>query len=375
MGIASRLKSSAVLAISAFVGLMRIWFRDNRINRSRIGQVAVQTSINSYRESALLYVAARLGLADLLAGSPRDSHELALSTGAHEPSLYRILRGLVVMGILSEKRNGRFALTSLGTWLLSGKRDSLRNAAILCGEGRYLAFGSLFKSVMTGEPAWSSPGTTCYEYRKQNPELDKSFNMEMTRRTGWAVKSILASYDFNSFRTVADIGGGHGALLAAILKSYPSHSGILFDQHHVVEGARHYLEKAGIAARCRIVEGDFLNPIPISADMIILKNILHNWDDERCRIILKNCRDALGNGCKLLLVERLMPERVKDNADTIWLDLWMLAQMGGRERTADEYRELLAASGFSATQILPTSSQLWIIEAARTDLPEPQSVS
>ena len=109
--------------------------------------------------------------------------------------------------------------------------------------------------------------------------------------------------------------------------------------------------------------------------MIILKNILHNWDDERCRIILKNCRDALGNGCKLLLVERLMPERVKDNADTIWLDLWMLAQMGGRERTADEYRELLAASGFSATQILPTSSQLWIIEAARTDLPEPQSVS
>ena len=158
MGIASRLKSSAVLAISAFVGLMRIWFRDNRINRSRIGQVAVQTSINSYRESALLYVAARLGLADLLAGSPRDSHELALSTGAHEPSLYRILRGLVVMGILSEKRNGRFALTSLGTWLLSGKRDSLRNAAILCGEGRYLAIDRINQGTRTVSIGGSSDG-------------------------------------------------------------------------------------------------------------------------------------------------------------------------------------------------------------------------
>ena len=358
--------------LSALICLIRIWIPDHRLNRSRIGEIFLQASINGYRESALLYVAAKLGLADLLSHGPRNSSDLARTIGAHAPSLHRILRGLVIMGVLSERKDRSFALTALGTWLLSSKQGSLRNSAILCGEGRYRAFGSILKSVMTGEPACSSPEANYYEFRKQHPELDKSFNTEMARRTRLTTESILAAYDFRSLNTVADIGGGHGALLAAILKAYPTHTGILFDQPHVTNDARHYLEKAGVTERCRIVEGDFFDRIQSGADVLILKNILHNWDDERCITILRNCREALEKGGRVLLLERLMPVRAKDNSDTIWLDLCMLAQMGGRERTVDEYHGILAATGFTVTKILPTSIQLWIIEAVCADSPENQ---
>ena len=332
-----------------------------------MGRIALQASLNGYRESALLYVAAKLSLIDLLARGPRDSHDLARSVQAHPASLHRVLRGLVVMGVLSEKRDGRFAVTALGTWLLSGKQDSLRNLAILYGEGRYPVFGSLLKSVMTGEPAQPCPEAGYYMFRRQHSELDNSFNTEMAQHTIRAAQNILSAYDFHSLRNVADIGGGHGALLAAILNSYPSHTGILFDQPHVTDGALHYLENAGVAKQCRIIEGDFFDRIPEGADILILKNILHNWDDERSITILRNCRKALEKGGKILLVERLMPTRARDNPDTIWLDLCMLVQMGGRERTKDEYCRLLAAAGFLFTRALPTASPLWLIEAVRAD--------
>jgi SAM-dependent methyltransferase len=367
LSFAAKLRSSAALLLSAVVGLIRIWFRDNSLNRSRMGRIALQASLNGYRESALLYVAAKLSLIDLLAQGPRESHDLARSVGAHAVSLHRVLRGLVVMGVLSEKRDGRFAVTALGTWLLSGKQDSLRNLAILYGEGRYPVFGSLLKSVMTGEPAQPCPGASYYMFRGQHSELDNSFNTEMERHTIRATQNILAAYDFHLLRNVADLGGGHGALLAAILNSYPAHTGILFDQPHVTKGAQHSLEKAGVAERCRIIEGDFFDRIPEGADILILKNILHNWDDERSIIILRNCRKALDKGGKILLVERLMPTRARDNPDTIWLDLCVLVQTGGRERTKDEYCGLLAAAGFLFTRALPTASPLWLIEAARAD--------
>jgi hypothetical protein len=367
MPFVAKLKSSAALLLSTAVRLIRIWFQDNKLNRTLIGQVALQASIDGYRESALLYVAAKLDLADLLSHESRNSSDLARMIGAHAASLQRVLRGLVVMGVLSEKRDGRFALTALGTWLLSDKRNSLRNSALLCGEGRYIAFGSLLKSVMTGEPSYSGPEIDYYEFRKQNLDLDRSFNTEMARRTRLNTESILAAYDFRSLKTVADIGGGHGALLSAILKAYPTHTGILFDQPHVTNDALPFLEKAGVVKRCRIVGGDFFDRIQTCADAFILKNILHNWDDERCITILRNCREALGEGGKILLMERLMPTCAKDNSNTIWLDLCMLAQMGGRERTENEYRELLSAGGFIFTTALPTSSQLWIIEAVCAD--------
>jgi hypothetical protein len=366
-----KLRLSAAFLLSTVVGLIRIWFRENRLNRSRMGEIALRASINGYRESILLYIAAKLGLADLLVKGPRDSDELALLVGAHAPSLYRVLRGLVVLGLISEKQDGRFALTALGTWLLSDKRNSLRNSALLCGEGRYIAFGSLLKSVMTGEPSYSGPEIDYYEFRKQNLDLDRSFNTEMARRTRLNTESILAAYDFRSLKTVADIGGGHGALLSAILKAYPTHTGILFDQPHVTNDALPFLEKAGVVKRCRIVGGDFFDRIQTCADAFILKNILHNWDDERCITILRNCREALAQGGKILVIEGLMPARAEDNPGMIWLDLWMLAQMGGGERTEKRYREFLAEAGFAFTRALPIASQLWVIEAVYDNGTEP----
>jgi hypothetical protein len=362
-----KLRLSVALLLSTVVSLIRIWFRENRLNRSRMGEIALWASINGYRESALLYVAAKLGLADLLEQGSRDSHDLARSVGAHAPSLHRVLRGLVVLGVLSEKQDRRFSLTSLGTWLLSNKRNSLSNAAILCGEGRYHAFGSLIKCVMTGESAQTDPNNNSYEYRGQHPKRDMSFYTVMRRHTSRVAQSILTAYDFHSFHTIADIGGGHGALLAAILKSYPSHTGILFDQPHVANQALHYLERAGVAERCRIVTGDFFDRLQADADLLILKHILHNWDNKRSSAILRNCRQSLDKKGKILLVECLMPARAQDSPETIWLDLWMMTESGGQERTENEYRNLLAAAGFILTKAIPTTSQLWVIEAVCAD--------
>jgi hypothetical protein len=366
-----KLRLSAAFLLSTVVGLIRIWFRENRLNRSRMGEIALRASINGYRESILLYIAAKLGLADLLVKGPRDSDELALLVGAHAPSLYRVLRGLVVLGLISEKQDGRFALTALGTWLLSDKRNSLRNSALLCGEGRYVVFGSLLKSVMTGKSAWTDLDTNFFDYSRKHPELDTIYNTAMRRHSKRIAQSVLAAYDFHSLNSVADIGGGHGGLLAAILKAYPTHTGILFDQPHVTDNALPYLEKAGVAERCRIVGGDFLNHIPTGANVLILKNILHNWDDERCITILRNCREALAQGGKILVIEGLMPARAEDNPGMIWLDLWMLAQMGGGERTEKRYREFLAEAGFAFTRALPIASQLWVIEAVYDNGTEP----
>ena len=371
----AKLRLTAGLLLSTVVGLIRIWFRENRLNRSRMGWIALWASISSHREGALLYVAAKLGLADLLEEGPRDSDELAFLVGAHASSLHRVLRGLVVLGLLSEKRNGRFSLTALGTWLLSDKPNSLRSTAILCGEGRYHSFGSLLKSVMTGEPAWTDPDNHSHKDPRQNPELETRFNTQMRLHTSRISKSILAAYDFRSVHTVADIGGGYGALLTDILKAYPSHKGILFDQPHVTSQALHYLKKTGVAQRCRIVKGDFLDHIQADADLFILKNILHNWDDKQCSAILSNCLQSLDKGGKILLVERVMPARAEDDPETIWLDLWMLVLSGGKERTENEYRELLTSAGFTMTKAIPTSSQLWVIEAVCADVAEPYSES
>ncbi len=366
-----KLRLSTALLLSTVVYLIRIWFRENKLNRFRMGEIALRASIDGYRESILLYVAAKLGLAELLEQGPRDSYDLARMIGAHALSLHRVLRGLVVLGVLSEKRDGRFGLTALGTWLLSGKCNSVRNAAILRVEGRYLTFGSLIKCVMTGESAWTDPDTNCYEYRRQHPELDMAFNAEMTRYTSRLAKSILAAYDFHSFHTIADIGGGHGALLAAILKSYPSHTGILFEQSHVANDALYYLKKAGVAERCRIVKGDLFGRMQVKADLFILKNILHNWDDKRSSSILINCRKSLDIKGRILLVECLMPGRAEDNPETVWLDLWMMTQSGGQERTENEYRELLTAAGFMFTKAIQATSRLWVIEAVCADGTEP----
>ena len=323
----------------------------------------LETLLNGYRNTALIYLAAKLGLADLFDGESRSSAELAQALAAHAPSLRRVLRGLVALGVCSEEDDGRFGLTPLGRCLQTGAPGSLRCLAVLCGEESVGAWCGLLHSVMTGEPAFHHVfGMSQWEHRMQNPEMNEFFNKWLGEATAAVTGAILATYDFSAFATIADVGGGHGALLAAILKAYPSASGMLFDQPHVVSGARSCIETAGVAARCRIEGGSFFERIPEGADAIILKSIIHDWDDEKGLAILRNCHRALKRQGRLLLIERVMPARTDEAPEVIMRDVHMMAVTGGRERNEDEFRALLTGAGFRLMRIIPTPSGFSIIE-------------
>ena len=322
--------------------------------------------LNGYRGTALLYVAARLSISDLLADGPQSSDELARAIGAHAPSLHRVLRGLVALGVCSEERDGRFGLGELGDALRADAPRSQRGEALLCGEERAGAWGGLLHSVMTGETAFDHVfGTSAWEHREQHPELEECLQAGLAQSTARVADAVLAAYDFSPFHTIADVGGGYGALIADILKAHPSARGILIDQPHVTARARAQLEAAGVAARCHVVATSLFDPLPPGADAHILKSVIHDWDDERSLAILRNCHKALDERGRLLLIERVLPARVEHDPDATWVDLRMLALTGGRERSEAEYRALLAAGGFTRMRVIPTRSSFRIIEAAR----------
>ena len=362
-----RISKSLRLMRARFQAVARALARfGNRRARPRESRRELQTLLDGYRHTALLYVAARLGLADLLADGPQSSVELAGMLGAHAPSLHRILRGLVALGMCSEEHDGRFGLTTVGTLLRADTPGSLRGLAILGGEEHSGAWNSLLHSAMTGETAFNHVfGMSQWEHRAHHPELNEYFNEWIRRGTTRAAGAVLDAYDFSRFHTVMDVGGGHGMLVAAILTAYPSLAGVLFDQPHVVAEAPPHLEAAGGASRCRIVGGDLFERIPDGADVHILKSIIHDWDDERSLAILRNCRKALKEHGTLLLVERFMPDRAEHNLDAIMMDVHLLALTGGRERSEAEYRTLLAAAGFTVTRVIPIRSGHRIIEAVR----------
>jgi len=318
--------------------------------------------LEGYRTSAMLHVAAKLGIADLLAIGPRNSDELAEHLGADPSSLRRFLRGLVAYGICCEEQDGRFKLTNLGIWLQDSKPRSLRSQAVRSGE-LYAAWGSLMHSVMTGEPAFAHLfGTDVWKYRKQFPELDEGFNKAFRENSSRIAREFTDAYDCSSVRTIADIGGAYGALLAAILKNSPSLTGILFDQPHVAAKATAHLTESGVSERCRVVGGDFFNHVPDGADCYILKSVIHDWNDREAGLILRNCRQVLKPDGKVLLIERILPARVEQARGTIMLDLRMLIATGGRERSEGEFQSILKAAGLALTRVSPLRSGFNIIE-------------
>lgn len=330
----------------------------------------VQELIGGHRNTALMYVAAKLGIPDLLAAGPQTSESLAQFAGAHPAALRRILRGLVLLDVLSEEADGAFGLTPLGACLRSDAPGSLRGRAIVAGESFAPAWGGLLHSALTGEPAFDHVfGVSVWEHFVQHPHLNAYFNEGMARTTAGVTAAIVAAYDFTRFPTIADIGGGHGALLTAILQAHPEGRGLLFDQPHVVTDARPHLEAAGVADRCKVVGGSFFEAVPPGADAYILKSILHDWNDERSIAILRTCRRAMAGVAGttdrplLLPVEQIMPVRAAQSRVTIGSDLHMLAMTGGRERTEAEWRSLLAEGGFTLTRVVPTASPRYVIEA------------
>jgi hypothetical protein len=320
---------------------------------------------NGFRVSQCLYVAARLGIADRLAGRPRSAAELAAEIGAHAPSLDRILRALASVGVFAEPEDGRFSPTSLAERLRTDAPDSRRHEIInRLRPANWQAWGALLHSALTGESAFRHVhGVGSWEYLAQHLEESKTFDAGMGDISRALVAAVVDAYDFGAARCVVDVGGGRGELLAAILGVSPAAHGILFDQPHVVVDAAPVLRAAGVADRCAMVAGSFFERVPRGGDLYVLQHIIHNWDDAHAVRILRACRDATGQASKILLIEGLITPG--DASRTVKLrDLMMLVAFdGARERTADEYAALLARAGFHVTRVVPTEADESVIEA------------
>jgi hypothetical protein len=319
--------------------------------------------VGGYRATQMVYVAAKLGIADLLVAGPRSAQELALATGAHAPSLYRLLRTLSSLGVFAEDESERFALTPLAQLIRSDTRDSLRPFVLSYGEPWWWeSWGNLLHSVQTGETAFDHlHGMGFFDYLEQDPEAAEIFNANMTAMTGLEAQGIVAAYDFDGIETLVDIGGGHGELLTGILRAHPGMRGVLFDQPRVIEGAKDHLDRL-IADRCELVAGSFFESIPDTGDAYILKDIIHDWDDESALRILRNCHSAIAGRARLLLIERVIPPGNEAAAGKM-VDINMLVLTGGSERTDEEYRRLLEAAGFELSRIVPTRSGTSVIES------------
>jgi len=302
--------------------------------------------ITAYRLSQAIHVAATLGIADLLADGVRTSDDLATSAKAHAPSIYRLLRALASEGIFEELPERRFANNEASEMLRSDAPVSGYGWAVLIGRPYFWqGWGNLLHSVRTGESGVAhAVGMSSWRYREEHPEESAIFDRAMTDTTRAMSAAIVESYDFGQFARIADIAGGHGAQLAAILTRYPSTTGVLFDQPHVVAGADELLSGAGVSDRCSIVGGSFFESAP-AADAYLLKHILHDWNDDDCARILRTLRNAAPAHARLLVIERVVGPPNED-ADTKLSDLNMLVGPGGIERTRDEFAELFATGGW-----------------------------
>jgi hypothetical protein len=320
-----------------------------------------------YEAAQVIYVAAKLGIADLVGEEPRTTRELAERTGSHEGALHRVLLALASLGILVDLGDRRFGLAERGRCLQTSAPGSLRRAALLSGERSYRAWGGLLHSVETGETAFEHVfGMRTFEYMAQNPALAGIYNDAMSASAEERAVAVAEAYDFSRFRLIADVGGGHGALLAAILRAHPALRGVILERAAVVAGIHRRLAEAGVAGRCEVVAGDFFQAVPAGADAYLLSHVIHNWDDARCGAILGSCRAAMAATGALLIVEQVLPERVEASASAqraVMADLHMMVITGGRERTEAEYRALLAASGFGLRRVVATSAAESVIEA------------
>ena len=324
--------------------------------------------LNSFLTVQALHVVAALGIADVLANGPAAITDLAVATGAHGPSLLRLLRLLVGTGVFTEEPDGRFRLTTLGETLRSGGPSSVRDWALYVGSPQtWQVWARLRESVMTGEPGFElAHGMPMWDYLARNPELGGAFDRWMTRQSDQHNAALVAAYDFAPFHVVADVGGGRGSTLAAILRAYPSLRGILLDLPQVVALASS-LKTAGVDDRCRVVGGDMLRAVPAGADVYLVKRVLMDWGDAEAIRILRNCAEAIRAGGRVLVIEILLPPGSAPSPAKAFDVLMLLAQPpGARVRTEAEFRGLFAAAELRLARIIPTASPNSILEGVPT---------
>jgi len=324
---------------------------------------------NAHYVSQALYVAADLGIADLLAESPQTPEVLAAKTGTHAGSLRRVLRLLTSAGVFAEDPDGRFELTPVGSALRSGPGASRAAARLIAGPMVWQCWGDLLTTVRTGEPAFPRIfKTDSFEYFADHPEEAAVFDEAMSSFTAMISGMVAAAYDFSGMQNVIDVGGGDGRLLTGILRAYSSLQGTVFDLPRLAESAGRQIADAGLADRYRFVAGDFFEAVPEGFDAYLLKHVIHDWDDAHAVRILQNCRRAMRPQAKLLIVEGVYPLHIDGSPASRGAaanDVNMLVCTGGRQRSEAEFRELYAAAGFRLTRIIPTQAAPCVIEGAK----------
>lgn len=314
--------------------------------------------------SQAITVAAQLGIADALAHGPLTIEELATRVDADPDALRRLLRALISRGIFCQRRDSRYALNSLAETLRIDAVGSMASAARFYGSGEQRERWTLLvDSVRTGASVVPGlRGMSSFEYFADKPELAELFNKTMTSVSAMTDATVVAGYDFSAYPTIVDVGGGQGPLLACILNEAPASRGVLYDLAHVVADAPNLLRHSGVDDRVRIAEGSFFDIVPGGGDAYVLKNIIHDWPDDIALQVLQNVRAAGGPRSTVLLIEFVIPRHNREFPGK-WVDLEMLLNLGARERTAEEYRDLLTRAGFRMTRVVPTASPLSVVEA------------
>lgn len=323
--------------------------------------------INGYWAAQVLNVAATLGIADQLAQGPRSAGELASIVNAHGPSVFRLMRALLTLGVCRAVEGGRFELTPAGQFLRAEVPGSLRGRALFTGDMLWRQFGDLNHVVKSGERTRAVvSGPEGFEALAADPARLDAFQQAMAEGSVRAARDALRVCDFSRFGQVLDLGGGYGGVLAVLLASHPRMSGAVCDLAYLAPSATRYLERAGVADRGRFIPGDFFQSVPGGFDAYVMKFIIHDWDDERAARILANCRAAAAPSARVLLLEQVVPEALGTSAAdqaVIRADLTMMT-VGGKERTAEEYRALLAGAGWRLERSVRASAEFSVLEAA-----------
>ncbi len=320
--------------------------------------------VNGFRASALVQVAVQMRLPDLLADGPRTTADLAAAASVLPSPLHRMLRALAALGVLEQVDEASFALTEAGC-LFQDRPGTLRTQALALPQEGLDAFRELRYSLDTGRPGYEKAfGRRRWEHMSEQPEATARFQRFMIATSERAVAGLLREFDFGGTTVVADIGGGHGGLLAGVLAAHPGLRGILFDLPAALVGAEGHLREMGVAGRCTLLPGDFFQAIPEGAGAYLMKFVLHDWQDEECALILERCRAAMDPGAALLVVERLLPDRATTaGLRQFMADMQMLVVIGGRERTRAEFEALLGAAGFRLQRTADLNGELSLLVA------------
>jgi hypothetical protein len=338
----------------------------NFANRLSPPFVQVLTLAAGAWNTQIIYAAAKLGIADLLENGPKSADAIAKETESNPDAIYRLLRALASVGIFKETQDRVFELTPLAETLQKNHPMSVRPLALLIGDSIWREpWGNILHSIKTGEEAFENVfKKSFFDYLNEHENEWETFNNWMTRVSNMNCPVIAASYPFSRFQKVVDIGGGHGSLLAHILRKHPTVNGVLFDLPDVVKNATE-IDNA-ISSRCEIVGGDFFKAVPEGGDLYIMQQIIHDWDDKLANKILTNCRNVMAEDGRVLVVDAVIkPGNSQDMNKMIDLQMLLLTK-GGKERTEQEFKKLFRNAGLELTRIIPTTSMFSIIEGRKS---------